>query len=176
MRRSKELKLKILLVILSLIVGLLICEIIVRFVRPTSDIFPQTRLPTKYWESGSCLFIQATTEMGSATKRQKDISPVCIGDSMIYGVGVRRRYAIPQQLSRLMYQRAYNMGLGSYGPVQYYQLLKSSRAMHPQKTIISFFLGNDLLDAADIVSNYNYWKGLTKTLGPEQHFFLFFTR
>jgi hypothetical protein len=57
------------------------------------------------------------------------------------------------------------MGLGSYGPVQYYQLLMNSREMHPQKTIISFFLGNDLLDAADMVKEHESWKGLAKDIG-----------
>jgi hypothetical protein len=84
---------------------------------------------------------------------------------MTYGVSVPRRYAIPQQLSRLRHQPVYNMGLGSYGPVQYYQLLVNSQEMQPQTIIISFYLRNDLLDAYDVVNERDYWKGLKKDLG-----------
>jgi hypothetical protein len=168
MRRSKGLKSKVLLVILSLIVGLLICEIIVRFVRPASDIFPAKPTADPILGIRLLPFQSGHDRNGFRNQTAKGYFPiVCIGDSMIYSVGVPRRYAIPQQLSRLVHQRVYNMGLGSYGPVQYYQLLKNSRAMHPQKTIISIFLGNDLLDAAAMVTHYSYWKGLAKTVGPD---------
>jgi hypothetical protein len=40
--------------------------------------------------------------------------------------------------------------------------------MHPQKTIISFYLGNDLLDASEMVTRQDYWKGVGKELGEDR--------
>lgn len=166
MHRSKEQKHQILLIFLSLFIGLLLCEGIVRLIRPASDIFPTA--PT----SDPLLGIRLLPlQSGHDAKGFRNTTAagyfpiVCIGDSVIYGNRVPRKYAIPQQLSRLLHQRVYNMGLGSYGPVQYYQLLINSRQMHPKITIVSFFLGNDLLDAYDMVNERDYWKGLTENLG-----------
>lgn len=166
MRRTREHKYHVLLILLSLFIGLLICEGIVRLIRPASDIFPAD--PASDPILGIRLLPFQTGHDAKGFRNSTaagHFSIVCIGDSMIYGMGVPRRYAIPQQLSQLLHQRVYNMGLGSYGPVQYYQLLKNSQEMHPQKIIISFFLGNDLLDAFDVVHERDYWKGLTKNLG-----------
>ncbi len=146
-------------------VSLLVCETIVRFIRPASDIFPADPTPDPILGIRLLPFQSGHDGKGFRNRTAAGYFPiVCIGDSMIYGISVPRKYAIPQQLSRLVHQPVYNMGLGSYGPVQYYQLLINSQEMHPQKTIISFFLGNDLLDAADIVNERDYWKGLQKDL------------
>lgn len=166
MYQIRKKKFQLLLIFLALLVSLLICEAIVRLARPASDIFPADP------SSDPILGIRLLPfQSGHDGKGFRNITAngyfpiVCIGDSMIYGVGVSRKYAIPQQLSRLVHQPVYNMGLGSYGAVQYYQLLINSREMHPKKTIIGFFLGNDLLDAYDAVTERDYWKGLTKNLG-----------
>lgn len=166
MHRTKERTYHILLILLSLFIGILICEGIVRLIRPASDIFPTD--PTSDPVLGIRLlpFQTGHDAKGFRNSTADGYFPiVCIGDSMIYGNGVPRKFAIPQQLSRLMHQRVYNMGLGTYGPVQYYQLLIDSREMHPKTTIISFFLGNDLHDAYDMANERDYWKGLTKNLG-----------
>ncbi len=166
---QKSPKLNLLLLVLSLLVGLVLCEIIVRFVRPASDIFPAA--PTEDPILGIRLlpFQSGHDANGFRNRTAAGYFPiVCIGDSMIYGVGVPRRDAIPQQLSRLLHEPVYSMGLGSYGPVQYYQLLKDSRKMHPKKTVIAFFLGNDLLDADHMVTQRPYWHKLAANLGDDK--------
>jgi hypothetical protein len=164
--RTRERKFEILLVLLSLLAGLLICEVTLRFMRPASDIFPVDPTPDPILGIRLLPFQSGHDGKGFRNSTTGGNFPiVCIGDSMIYGSSVPRTYAIPQQLSRLMHQPVYNMGLGSYGPVQYYQLLIDSQGLHPEKIIISFFLGNDLLDASDIVNERDYWKSLTKNLG-----------
>lgn len=168
MHQATEKKFHILLILLSLFAGLFICETLVRFIRPASDIFPAD--PASDPILGICLRPYQSGHDGKGFRNQtaEGYFPiVCIGDSMTYGVGVPRKYAFPQQLSCLVHQRVYNMGLGSYGPVQYYQLVKNSREMHPQKTIVSIFLGNDLLDTSDMVTEHDYWKGLAKDLDDD---------
>jgi len=166
MDRVRERKFTILLVLLSLFIGFLVCESIVRLIRPASDVFPAD--PTADPILGIRLqpFQSGHDGKGFRNHSATGYFPiVCIGDSITYGVSVPRKYAFPQQLSRLMHQPVYNMGLGSYGPVQYYQLLINSQEMQPQKIIIALYLVNDLLDACDVVNERDYWKGLKKDLG-----------
>jgi hypothetical protein len=168
MSPTREQKLHIILILMSLLIGLLICETAVRLTRPASDIFPVDPTPDPIFGIRLLPFQSGHDAKGFRNKTADGYFPiVCIGDSMIYGPGVPRKYAVPQQLSRMMKQRVYNMALGSYGPVQYYQLLINSRDMHPKTTIISIFLGNDLLDASEAVTERDYWKGLTKQLDDE---------
>lgn len=165
---KSEKKSGILLLLLSLLIGLVICETVVRLTRPASDIFPADPASDPILGIRLRPFQSGHDGNGFRNSTAKGYFPIiCIGDSMIYGIGMPRRYAIPQQLSRLLHQRVYNMGLGSYGPVQYYQLLIDSQEMHPEKIIISLYLGNDLLDAADMVNEREYWKGLKKDLSAE---------
>jgi hypothetical protein len=164
MHRFNEQKVRIFLILLSLFVGIVLCEGMVKLIRPASDIFPADPITDPILGIRLSPFQSGHDGKGFRNRSADGYFPiVCIGDSMIYGIGVPRRYAIPQQLSRLLHQRVYNMGLGSYGPVQYYQLLKESQGMHPQKTIIAFFLGNDLLDASGMVQK-DYWKGLAQDI------------
>lgn len=169
MPRDEENKARFLLLLLSLLVGLLVCEGLVRLTRPASDIFlanPASDpilgihlLPFQSGHDGKC-FLNRTAE--------GYFPIVIIGDSMVYGIGIARKYAIPQLVSGWLNQPVYNIGLSSYGPVQCYQLLVNSREMHPQKTVIGFFLGNDLLDAADMVTRKAYWKRLGQDSGGGQ--------
>ena len=148
------------LVALSLAVALGLCELAARAIHPASDIFPSN--PARDPILGHRILPYQSGHDGRGFRNktsQGDFTVVCIGDSQVYGAGIARSYAFPQQLSRLLHQPVYNMGLGGYGPVQYYQLLQESRQLHPKKTVIAFFLGNDLLDAYAAVRQ-DYWHGL----------------
>ena len=85
---------------------------------------------------------------------------VAIGDSMTYGVSASRDSSWPEQLSRLLGEPVYNMGLGGYGPLQYLQLAKTSaRAMTPRLLIVGFYFGNDLMDSYYLAHGRPYWSG-----------------
>jgi hypothetical protein len=166
MPRHKDKKVQFALILLSLAVGLLICEGIVRLIRPASDIFPANPAADPILGIRLLPFQSGHDAKGFRNSSADGNFPIiCIGDSMIYGIGVPRKYAIPQQLSRLLHERVYNMGLGSFGPVQYYQLLEQSRQMHPQATIVALFLGNDLRDAAYMVQEKAHWQWLAQDIG-----------
>lgn len=148
------------LVALSLVVALGLCELAARIIHPASDIFPSN--PARDPILGHRLLPYQSGHDGRGFRNetsQGDFTVVCIGDSQVYGAGIARGYAFPQQLSRLLHQPVYNMGLGGYGPVQYYQLLQESQQLNAKKTVMAFFLGNDLLDAYAAVRQ-DYWHGL----------------
>jgi hypothetical protein len=83
---------------------------------------------------------------------------VCIGDSMTYGYGARARESWPAVLSVTRGQRTYNMALGGYGPIQYLYLMQTRAAqLHPKIVIVALNLGNDLLDAYNMVYSHKRW-------------------
>lgn len=168
MPMRKDRGLNIFLVTVSLIVGLLLCESAVRMMRPSSDIFPAHPAADPILGIRLLPFQSGHDGKGFRNDTAEGYFPIVfIGDSVVYGIGIPRPRAIPQQLSRMIEKPVYNMGLGSYGPVQYYQLYQESREMHPQKTIISLFMGNDILDAYFLVADHDYWQWLLPEMGTD---------
>jgi hypothetical protein len=88
--------------------------------------------------------------------RSADI--VCIGDSMTYGVAARARDSWPAALATLRGERTYNMALGGYGPIQYLYLLQTrAPELHPKTALVGLYLGNDLVDAYNMVQSHKNW-------------------
>ena len=87
---------------------------------------------------------------------------VCIGDSQTYGsgVGVTREQAWPQQLEKISGERTYNMAFGTYCPTHYLVLSDEALAMKPSVIIVTFYTGNDLYDAFNMVYEEINWNSL----------------
>lgn len=169
MNPLKHKRLNWLLLAGSLLVGLLVCEVVARFTYSASDIFPAHPQTDPVLGHRLLPFQSGHDSRGFRNENAEgDFPVVCIGDSQVYGSGIPRRSAIPQQLGRIIKKPVYNMGLGGYGPVQYYQLLNQAKELHPQKIIIAFYLGNDLLDAQFMAAQHDRWKSLLQEAGPEK--------
>jgi hypothetical protein len=83
---------------------------------------------------------------------------VALGDSLTYGFASLSTYSWPSILSRLSHKVVYNMGVGGYGPIQYYYLLNNyALQLKPKIIIIGYFIGNDLFDTYNMIYNYEYW-------------------
>jgi hypothetical protein len=83
---------------------------------------------------------------------------VCIGDSMTYGVAARARDSWPAALAKISRESTYNMALGGYGPIQYLYLLRTRAVeLHPKIAIVGLYLGNDLMDAYNMVQSHKNW-------------------
>lgn len=164
----KPTRLNLLLLLVSLALGLIFCEAAARLMRPASDIFPAKPDADPVLGHRLRPYQSGHDAQGFRNESADGYFPViCIGDSQVYGSGIPRRDAIPQQLSRLLQRPVYNMALGGYGPVQYYQLWLESRRMKPQTTIIAFFLGNDLLDAYYLAARQAHWQWLMADTADE---------
>lgn len=72
---------------------------------------------------------------------------VALGDSQTWGVNVQSVDSWPRQLEKLSGTSVYNMGVGGYGPVQYWALTDKSLEFSPKTVVVGFYLGNDLYDA-----------------------------
>jgi lysophospholipase L1-like esterase len=84
---------------------------------------------------------------------------VAIGDSLTYGVSASRDSSWPAQLSGMLHEPVYNMGLGGYGPLQYLHLARTSaRSLKPRLLIVGFYFGNDLMDSYYLARDRPFWR------------------
>lgn len=91
---------------------------------------------------------------------------VALGDSQTWGVNVTREHAWPQQLGRLTNRRVYNMGLGGYGPVQYWALTDEALTLAPRTLVVGLYFGNDLYDAYAMAYQYDAHAPLRRPDAP----------
>ena len=85
-------------------------------------------------------------------------SVVAIGDSFTYGVTAPREGSWPHQLSGLLGESVYNMGLGGFGPLQYLHLAQvTAKPLSPRLWVVGFYFGNDLMDAYYVAHGTPYW-------------------
>jgi lysophospholipase L1-like esterase len=91
-------------------------------------------------------------------KEMDNADIVALGDSLTYGFASLSTYSWPAILSKISHKDVYNMGVGGYGPIQYYYLLNNyALQLRPKIIIIGLFIGNDLLDTYNMIYDYEYW-------------------
>ena len=88
-----------------------------------------------------------------------------IGDSVTFGHGVNQNEAFPQQLQKILPDGwvSLNLGVGGWGPSQYYLAAKKYiKELKPKLVVLSFYSGNDFNDI-----KYTEWRGKDDGLLPE---------
>lgn len=88
--------------------------------------------------------------------KQADI--VVLGDSHTYGVNVKSEESWPSQLDGMTDMTVYNMGVGSYGTLQYDYLIDDAIALKPKYIILGLYVANDLDDVCKLINKSDYWK------------------
>lgn len=71
---------------------------------------------------------------------------VALGDSNTYGSFVAREAAWPQLLADRTGVSVYNMGVGGYGPGQYFLQIEDALRLSPKLIIVALYFGNDFVD------------------------------
>ena len=89
--------------------------------------------------------------------RQADV--ITIGDSQTAGTGVPINASWPQQLQRLLGSTAtvYNMSVGGWGAVQYFDMWSKARVFEPRAVIIAFYPGNDPRESFRDAYSIEHW-------------------
>jgi hypothetical protein len=83
---------------------------------------------------------------------------VALGDSHTYGNTARMEESWPSVLGRLSGRSVYNMGMGGYGPNQYYYLLTTKAVtLKPKVVICGLYLGDDFENAFTITHGLDHW-------------------
>jgi hypothetical protein len=128
---------------------LVVAEVAVRLVAPPR-LLPARLIPDPYLGHLVAPGTAGTDAHGfrnEATPERADV--LWVGDSQTWGFDV----AIEQTFASIHAARAnvrgYQMANGSYGPVQYRELVRRGLALHPRLVVVVCYLGNDLVDAVD---------------------------
>lgn len=77
------------------------------------------------------------------------IDALLVGDSQTWGFGVAARDTFAAQFATATGITTYQMADGSYGPVQYRELVRRGLALRPRMVVVAFYFGNDFVDAVD---------------------------
>lgn len=91
-----------------------------------------------------------------AVPLQADI--VTLGDSHTYGLNADLDTNWPGHLSKLTRQSVYNLGIGGYGPLQYYYLFDRALQLSPKTIILGLYLPNDIKGVCHPYQQTSYWK------------------
>ncbi len=83
---------------------------------------------------------------------------VTLGDSHTYGNTATMEDSWPYALGRLSGQRVYNLGLGGYGPNQYFAVFKSRGfSLKPKLILCGLYMGDDFENAYLITYGLEHW-------------------
>jgi hypothetical protein len=88
---------------------------------------------------------------------------VAVGDSHTFGNTAKMDESWPYVLGRLTGRHVYNMGMGGYGPNQYFHLSNSKAlSLQPNMIVWGLYMGDDFQNAFAITYGLNYWANLRK--------------
>jgi hypothetical protein len=148
----------------SLAVGLLLCEAGARLVLNPGDYLAPTMVTDDILGHAIKPNSSGYGEWGFRNKRvpaKADV--VTVGDSHTYGNTATMDDAWPSVLARATGLNVYNLGLGGYGPNQYYHLLMTKGLkLHPKLIICGLYMGDDFENAFSITHGLEYWSYLRK--------------
>lgn len=88
--------------------------------------------------------------------KQADI--VTLGDSHTYGLNADIDTNWPGQLAKLTGLSIYNLGIGGYGPLQYYYLFDRALQLKPKTIVVGLYLPNDIKGVCHPYQQTDYWK------------------
>lgn len=78
------------------------------------------------------------------------------------------RDAWPAVLGSIRGEKAYNLALGGYGPIQYLHLMRvRATALRPKLVVVGLYLGNDFVDTYNLVHSNKNWSMYGSSSGPE---------
>jgi hypothetical protein len=151
--------------LLSVGLGLLLAELVSRLVFNSSD-FLQVEL-VKDDILGIVPSPSAVARFDKWGFRNRNVPEtvdiVAVGDSHTYGNAARMVDSWPYVLSQLTDRSVYNMGVGGYGPNQYFYLTKTKAlSLKPKKIIWGLYMGDDFENAFSITYGLDYWSNLRK--------------
>ena len=89
------------------------------------------------------------------------VDVVAVGDSHTFGNTAKMDEAWPQVVSRQRGLTVYNLGVGGYGPNQYYELLTTrGLSLRPKHVVCGLYMGDDFENAYSITYGLKHWAAL----------------
>jgi hypothetical protein len=167
-RRNVVINLGVLAV--SACLGLLLCEFVSRLVLNPADFLKLEVVPNDVLGA-----VPSPSAMGGFDRwgfRNRKVPEtadiVAVGDSHTYGNTAKMEESWPYVLGRLTGRQVYNMGLGGYGPNQYFYLSSTEAlSLKPRMIIWGLYMGDDFENAFSITYGLNHWAYL-RELPPQK--------
>lgn len=153
-----------LILALSVFIGLALCEAGARLVLNPADYLSTSTIKDDVLGITVAPNRSGFDEWGfrnQAVPATADV--VAIGDSHTFGNTAAMTDAWPSVVARQTQLQVYNLGLGGYGPNQYWYLLKTKGLkLHPSWVICGLYMGDDFENAFSITYGLDYWSGLRR--------------
>ena len=148
----------------SLLMGFLLCEAAARLILNPADYLSPTMMRDEILGHAIKPNSAGFDEWGFRNVRVPGtVDIVALGDSHTYGNTATMDDAWPSVLARKTGRGVYNLGLGGYGPNQYYHLLiNKGLKLHPKLVICGLYMGDDFENAFSITHGFDYWSFLRK--------------
>ena len=148
----------------SIVLALAVCEVAARLALQPANYLSVEMVPHPVFGAvpSSNTLAGGFDEWGfrnPAVPKTADI--VAIGDSHTYGNGVAMVDSWPAVLGGLTGRDVYNMGLGGYGPNQYFEIFNTKAlSLTPRTIICGLYMGDDFENAFLITYGLDHWSYL----------------
>jgi len=160
MKTLKKLLVNSVVFVISVGVGLLICEFASRLFLNASDFLSLEVVgdPILGWVPSPSA-MAGFDKWGFRNRKVPESSDiVAVGDSHTYGNTARMMDSWPYVVARAAGRQVYNMGLGGYGPNQYSYLTKTKALqLKPRVIVWGLYMGDDFDNAYSITYGLDYW-------------------
>lgn len=159
---SRDSWMKLIVLVVALVVGCLLGEVGSRLVLNPADYLTAKTVPDDILGIRIASNSSGFDEWGFRNKRVPSTTDiVAVGDSHTYGNTATMNDAWPSVVARATGREVYNLGLGGYGPNQYYHLLKTKgRMLHPKQVLCGLYMGDDFENAFLVTYGLEYWSSL----------------
>ncbi len=153
---------KALVMVLSLAVSLLLSEFVARLLLNPADHLSAGVVPDHVLGITISPDSSGFDTWGFRNKKVPSAAEVvAIGDSHTYGNTAAMEDAWPAVVARQTGLKVYNLGLGGYGPNQYYHLLSTKGVkLHPRWVVCGLYMGDDFENAFLMTYGLEHWSYL----------------
>lgn len=160
--KSNHVIAKFFILSLSVALGALVCEGASRLVLNPADYLSAKTIKNDVLGITIAPRSSGFDEWGFRNKRvPSKADVVAIGDSHTFGNTAAMNDAWPSVVARMTGLEVYNLGLGGYGPNQYYHLLTTKAVqLHPKWVVCGLYMGDDFENAFSITYGLDYWSSL----------------
>jgi hypothetical protein len=169
MTRTSKVAINIVVFVISITVGLLICEFAARLFLNPADFLALEMVndPILGWVPSRSA-MASFDKWGFRNRAVPETSDiVAVGDSHTYGNTARMIDSWPYVVEQLTGRQIYNMALGGYGPNQYFYLTKArALSLKPHMIIWGLYMGDDFEGAYSLTYGKDYWAYL-RVLPPQ---------
>lgn len=148
-----------LVALLSMVVGLALSEAGARIVLNPADYLSPTMVPDDVLGMTIAPKSAGMDDWGFRNRKVPSTADVvAVGDSHTFGNTATMDDAWPAVLSRETGLSVYNLGLGGYGPNQYYHLFTTRGVtLHPKWVLCGLYMGDDFENAFSITYGLDHW-------------------